>query len=290
MTTLLIQGDARRIPLPNGSVHSVVTSPPYWGLRDYGSPGQIGVERDSSSYVAAMIEVFREVRRVLRADGSIWLNLGDCYNTYNGGAGPGSMISGRQSAERPRFASGFGLRDKALKPKDLIGIPWRVAIALQDDGWYLRAEVIWSKPNFMPDARRDRPARSHEHLFLLARSGRYYWDATKAKRLVPGKGPNLASVWTFNPVCSKLRHSAQMPPKLVAPCILASTPKGGIVLDPFGGAMTTPLVAASLGRIGIAVELNPEYISIGARRIERPHAVLPTARAAKPLPLFEGQP
>ncbi len=287
MSFLLIRGDARRLPLADGSVHCVVTSPPYWGLRDYRVAGQIGVERTSAAFVATMVHVFRDVRRVLRADGTIWLNLGDTFNAYNGAAGPGSKLSGRQSAERPKLPSGFGLREPALKPKDLIGVPWRVALALQADGWFLRSEVIWWKPNFMPDARRDRPARSHEHLFLLAKSERYYWDATQAKRLVGGKGPNVASVWAINPVGSKLKHSAQMPPRLARACILTGSPAGGVVFDPFGGAMTTVEAAEVLGRRGVATELNPEFLAIGKRRLERPHAPVMAPRPSDPLPLFD---
>jgi DNA modification methylase len=172
----VLDGLARLEP---GSVQCVVTSPPYWGLRDYGHPGQIGLEPTPDEYVARLVAVFREVWRVLRTDGTLWLNLGDCYNAYNGGAGPGSgPVDGpsERSEQRPRLPTGYGLRDLSLKPKDLVGIPWRVAFALQEAGWWLRSDIIWAKPNPMPESIRDRPTRAHEYLFLMAKSERYYYD------------------------------------------------------------------------------------------------------------------
>ncbi len=179
MAVTILRGDVRdRLrELPDESVHCVVTSPPYWGLRDYGHEGQIGTEATFGEYVETMEVVFAEVRRVLRPDGTLWLNLGDSYNAYNGGAGPSSALSKRQSSERPKLETGYGLRDKALKPKDLCGIPWRVALALQADGWYLRQDIIWHKPNPMPESVRDRCTKAHEYIFLLAKSERYYFDA-----------------------------------------------------------------------------------------------------------------
>lgn len=178
--------------LEPGSVQCCVTSPPYWGLRDYGVAGQIGLERTIGEYVEKLVEVFREVRRVMAEDGTLWLNLGDCYNAYNGGAGPGSgEIDGpsERSEQRPHLPTGYGLRDPRLKPKDLVGIPWRVAFALQADGWWLRSDIIWSKPNPMPESITDRPTKSHEYLFLLARSERYYYDqAAIAEPAIHGGG------------------------------------------------------------------------------------------------------
>ncbi len=162
--------------LPEKSINCCVTSPPYWGLRDYGVEGQLGLEETPDEYVSKMVDVFREVRRVLHDDGTLWLNLGDCFNAYNGGAGPGSTISNTQTDQRPHLPSGYGLRCKSLKPKDLIGIPWRVAFALQADGWYLRSDIIWHKPNPMPESIKDRPTRSHEYIFLLSKSRQYYYD------------------------------------------------------------------------------------------------------------------
>jgi len=166
--------------LPSQSVQCCVTSPPYWGLRDYQCAGQLGLEKSPEEYVAKMVEVFREVRRVLRDDGTLWLNLGDSYNAYNGGSGPSSTIDhplNERNGQKPNVATGFGLRTKGLKPKDLIGIPWRVAFALQADGWYLRSDIIWHKPNPMPESVTDRPTKSHEYLFLLSKSERYFYDA-----------------------------------------------------------------------------------------------------------------
>jgi DNA modification methylase len=170
-------GDALTVlrELPDESVDCCVTSPPYWGLRDYGEEGQIGLERTPAEWIERLVELFREVRRVLRGRGTLWLNLGDTFNAYNGGAGPGSKLSKTQTEQRPRLASGYGLQDKSLKPKDLIGIPWRVALALQADGWWLRSDIVWSKPNPMPESISDRPTKSHEHVFLLTKSERYYF-------------------------------------------------------------------------------------------------------------------
>lgn len=161
--------------LPEGGVDCCVTSPPYWGLRDYGVDGQLGLESTPQEYVARMVEVFRAVRRVLRDDGTLWLNLGDTYNAYNGNSGAGGPVGLTQSAQRPRLKSGHGLLDARTKPKDLVGIPWRVAFALQDDGWYLRSDIIWSKPNPMPESVTDRPTKSHEYVFLLSKRASYFF-------------------------------------------------------------------------------------------------------------------
>jgi len=167
--------------LPEKSVQCCVTSPPYWGLRDYGAEGQLGLERTPDEYVENMVQVFREVRRVLRDDGTLWLNLGDTYNAYNGGAGPGSTLSKNQTEQRPRLETGHGLQCKTLKPKDLVGIPWRVALALQADGWYLRQDIVWHKPNPMPESVRDRCTKAHEYIFLLSKSQRYFYDLEAVK-------------------------------------------------------------------------------------------------------------
>lgn len=168
------------------TVQCVVTSPPYWSLRDYGVAGQIGLEPTLGEYVEKMVGVFREVRRVLRSDGTLWLNMGDSYNAYNGGAGPSSQFSKTQSEQRPHLPSGFGLQRKSLKTKDLIGIPWRVALALQAAGWYLRSDIIWSKPSPMPESVTDRPTRAHEYIFLLTKARRYYYDADAVREGVTG--------------------------------------------------------------------------------------------------------
>jgi site-specific DNA-methyltransferase (cytosine-N4-specific) len=176
---MILRADARAIPLRDETVQCVVTSPPYWGLRDYGVPGQLGLEDSLEEYLSNMIDVFREVRRVLRPDGTLWLNLGDCYNAYNGGSCPSSKIDdplNHRNAIRPKEEHGYGLRSKGLKPKDLVGIPWRVAFALQADGWWLRSDIIWEKTNPMPESIKDRPTKAHEYIFLLAKSERYYYD------------------------------------------------------------------------------------------------------------------
>jgi DNA modification methylase len=327
MSVRLLIGDCRDrlAELPDQSVHCCVTSPPYFGLRDYGCDGQMGLEPTPDEFVAGMVGVFREVRRVLRDDATLWLNIGDSYNAYNGGAGPGSKLSKDQTEQRPKLATGFGLQVKSLKPKDLIGIPWLLAFALRADGWYLRQDIIWSKPNPMPESVRDRCTKAHEYLFLLSKGPKYYYDCDAIRdpladasiaRLsqdvanqrgsdrVPGKtngtmkavakrgmrssnledfgltrgtsnpscvneaGANKRSVWTVATQPFSEAHFATFPPALIEPCILAGCPVGGTVLDPFGGAGTTGLVADRLQRSAILIELNPEYAEIAERRIQ----------------------
>ena len=203
---MILRGDSLSVlrTLPDNSVQCVVTSPPYWALRRYDIPdidfvdgwrGQLGQEPTPDLFIAHLVEIFHEVRRVLRADGTCWLNMGDCYNAYNGGAGPSSGIEGPDSphtTQRPQLASGYGLRDKSLKPKDLVGIPWMLAFALRSDGWYLRAENIWAKGisfceaysgSVMPESVTDRPTRSHEQVFLLTKSERYFYDHEAVKEV-----------------------------------------------------------------------------------------------------------
>lgn len=350
---MIVQGDALESlrAFPNKSVHCCVTSPPYWGLRDYGLPpsiwggdpkcahewgdelpgdnrggsgtptdkngrgenygrnaargcwcqcgawkGSLGLEPTPQLFVDHVVTIFREARRVLRDDGTLWLNLGDSYaanrsyqvNSTKGGPkhGPGQSAGGKGS-EVPT----------GLKPKDLIGIPWRVAFALQADGWYLRQDIIWAKPNPMPESVRDRCTKAHEYLFLLAKSERYYFDAaaiaeptitqdgivrdrdtTKLNNVVGRtrmgglttnnyEARNKRDVWTVATAPYKEAHFATFPPKLIEPCILAGCPVGGVVLDPFGGAGTTGLVAQQHGRQAILLELNPDYAAMAAARI-----------------------
>ncbi len=252
--------------LPAQSVHCVVTSPPYWRLRDYGHADQIGQERTPHKYVEKMVAVFREVRRVLRDDGTVWLNLGDTYGSK----------------------------------KQLVGTPWRVAFALQDDGWYLRQDIIWHKPNPMPESVTDRCTKAHEYVFLLTKQPRYYYDAEAVKEensptskmggvyandskqtqcgnghsgiAAEGKiniwaGRNRRSVWTVTTSPYKGAHFATMPPKLVEPCVLAGCPVGGVVLDPFAGSGTTGAVAVGHGRNFVGIELNPAYVALAEERI-----------------------
>ena len=414
----LYPADARALPIPSESVDCVVTSPPYWGLRDYGIGGQLGLEATPQEYVASMVEVFREIWRVLKPTGTVWLNLGDSYHsvtvrrnerdgdrfTLKRKAGvidqgvhiPGSgtevdvmaaaaerfvadclgrqvandavglggdecdiwfhgaqinvkwtprddgqllcklenpphdlyvLVTGRtvddleikgwatraeltghsvnlgygrtyalhQTELRP-FGSLVSISGR-LKPKDLVGIPWRVAFALQDDGWYLRSDIIWSKPNPMPESVTDRPTRAHEYIFLLTKAERYYYDADAIRELsterssknhdrkanhqpngrshyqtsIPyspdGTGRNKRSVWEITTQPYPEAHFATFPEALVRPCVLAGCPSGGTVLDPFAGSGTTIVVAQQLGRRGIGIELNPEYVQLAIRRL-----------------------
>lgn len=296
--------------LPDNSINCCVTSPPYWGLRDYGVEGQLGLEKTPEAYVERMVEVFREVRRVLRDDGTLWLNLGDSYTknkSNNGGYSEKSTLSGfTRSDTKGRQANESGLRIKlshGLKKKDLIGIPWRVAFALQADGWYLRQDIIWHKPNVMPESVKDRPTKAHEYIFLLSKSSKYYYDAEAIKeplarpeallqktpavfggrnkhdgygtRKYSGNkyvgtytGRNKRSVWTVTTKPFKEAHFAVFPPALIEPCILAGCPEGGIVLDPFIGSGTTALVAKRLNRNYIGIDINPEYCKMSEERLK----------------------
>lgn len=355
----IINGDALEVlrGMPAESVNCVVTSPPYWGLRDYGVPGQLGLERTPEEYTAKMVEIFREVRRVLRKEGTLWLNLGDCYATGAGKVGncPGGGEQGdkwkgyrgtREGSEKHADgAMGPMIQPNrmplpGLKPKDLVGIPWRIAFALQADGWWLRQDIVWSKDNPMPESVRDRFCKSHEYIFLLSKSERYYFDIdsilepcesgpsdlrkmmesqeriggkyknlddplSKAsaatnigrKRSVGGRSGNVErkygekvgrngshmgrsvpweglvrtprSVWKINTEPCREAHFAVMPTRLVERCILAACPPAGTVLDPFMGSGTTAVVARKLNRNYIGIELNPKYIEIANRRIER---------------------
>jgi DNA modification methylase len=302
----LKNGDALEVlkTLPDSSVHCCVTSPPYWGLRDYGHDGQIGLEATPEAYVARMVEVFREVRRVLRDDGTCWVNLGDSYAATTKNTGRFDHDRSHGNEERGTYLSVAGPNKKVkvdlgiLKPKDLVGIPWRVAFALQADGWYLRQDIIWHKPNPMPESVRDRCTKAHEYVFLLTKSPRYYYDADavseaavqpmgvarrtgQCKSTVLGHTSttstlgsnqgesvrNRRSVWTITPKPYKGAHFAVMPPDLVEPCIKAGCPVGGTVLDPFAGSGTTLAVATKLGRNSIGIELNAEYIELARARI-----------------------
>ena len=288
--------------LPDESVHCCVTSPPYWGLRDYGIDSQIGLEKTPEKYISKMVSVFREVRRVLRNDGTLWLNLGDSYvsgkSRYSSKA---QTIAGKKRNE-PINGNRPNLNHHAyLKDKDLSMIPSRVAIALQSDGWYLRSEIIWHKPNPMPESVTDRPTKSHEMIYLFSKSSKYYYDYEAVKEPVANperinfqsgsrsnginndrndndlwersKGAryskrNLRDVWTVATTPFKGSHFATFPKKLIEPCILAGCPENGTVLDPFGGAGTTAVVSESLNRKWILIELNPDYCELSKNRIQ----------------------
>lgn len=333
MTVRILTGDCRTLlaTMEPESVQTCVTSPPYFGLRDYGHAGQIGLEPTPDAYVAELVAVFRAVRRALKDDGTLWLNLGDSY--ANDAKWGGSTSGKHVSALCGESGVGRNKRLTGLKAKDLIGVPWRVAFALQADGWYLRSDIIWHKPNPMPESVTDRPTKSHEYLFLLSKEPTYYYDAaaiaeplteSSIARLgqptlatqngsdrVPGKTNgnmkavgkyksaegvvdpqhrtkdglcgdkyigtlaacvergtrNARTVWTIATQPFKGAHFATFPPALIEPCILAGSKRGDMVLDPFGGAGTTGLVADRLGRDATLIELNPAYADMARHRI-----------------------
>jgi site-specific DNA-methyltransferase (cytosine-N4-specific) len=258
----LVLGDAHEAlrSLPSGCVDCVITSPPYWSLRDYGIEGQIGLEFTVDDFIKGLVGLFDEVYRVLDEDGTLWLNIGDSYTS--GGRtwrAPDRKNPARAMSTRPPTPDG-------LKPKDLVGVPWRLAFALQSSGWYLRSDVIWNKPNCQPESVTDRPTRSHEYIFLLSKSERYKYNVSAVK------GPNgrrMRTVWDINTqsYAEASGHFATYPLELVQPCILSSTNPGDLVLDPFLGSGTTALAAGLLGRPFIGVELNPEYLEIARRRL-----------------------
>ena len=289
--------NALYLPFADGVAQCCVTSPPYYGLRDYGCAGQIGLEQTPDEYVSNIVSVMREVWRVLKDNGTAWVNLGDSY------ASSGLKQTGRQDGGRPQRGFGWAeydiTRSKAggsgnCKPKDLIGIPWRVAFALQADGWYLRSDIIWSKPNPMPESVTDRPTKAHEYVFLLAKQERYYYDAgaiqeecktgdkgssftsdkTGSRHLTPvGQAPrndeskrNKRTVWNVSCQPYREAHFATFPPALIRPMVLAGSAPNDIVIDPFSGSGTTALVATELGRRFIGTELNPAYLRLSQKR------------------------
>jgi len=291
----------RRWAAEEVKAQTCITSPPYFGLRDYGHPGQIGLENTPDEYIAAMVDVFRHVRDVLADDGTLWLNIGDSYasggRTWRAPNNNG-MRSGANSERidfRPQDPEG-------IKPKDLLGIPWMLAFALRADGWYLRQDIIWHKPNPMPESVKDRCTKAHEYVFLLSKSERYYYDyeasmepvaASTVERLsqptlrqqegsarVPGKTNgnmkavgrtdlrNRRSVWTVATRPYKGAHFATFPPALIEPCVLAGSRPGDIILDPFMGSGTTAAVAIQHGRKYIGCEINPEYQPLQQSRLD----------------------
>lgn len=263
--TRIICGDVREElrKLPPNSVQCVVTSPPYWGVRDYGVAGQIGAEPVLKDYVNTLVEVFREVRRVLHSDGTLWLNIA---NTYSSGGrtwrDDDAKNKGRGMSYRPPTPEG-------LKPKDLIGVAWMVAMGLQFDGWYLRNDIIWHKPNCQPESVKDRLTVSHEYLFMFSKEERYWFDqeAIREPRKDGTGFKNRRSVWSINTEAYAEAHFAVFPTELVRPCILAGSRSGDVVLDPFFGAGTVGLVATELGRRCVGIELNKDYVAMARRRI-----------------------
>lgn len=349
MGVQILQGDCRDVlkTLPEGSINMCVTSPPYYGLRDYGtatwsggdpncdhvekiaahggeradrdqtgnifkfrgtcekcgatsSDNQIGLEQTPEEYIQQLVEVFREVRRVLKDDGTLWVNIGDSYYNYRSGTAFVKQSVAKTDQDLPSFSPSRNNKLAGLKSKDLIGIPWMLAFALRADGWYLRQDIIWHKPNPMPESVKDRCTKAHEYIFLLSKSKEYYFDyeAIKEKGVIPagtlgakGSEERVAepgvnsrppeykvydgmrqkrSVWTVNTKPYKGAHFATFPTELITPCIQAGCPKDGMVLDPFGGSGTTGYVADKLGRNATLIELNPEYINLAEERIDPP--------------------
>ena len=271
-THKIIQGDCREAlkQVADESVHTCVTSPPYFGLRSYnGGDGEIGTEDEVVEYVNALVDVFREVRRCLRPDGTLWLNLGDSYMSQKNVAPPPQTIGGQR--DMPTTIPGNRREQKGLKHKDLIGIPWRVAFALQADGWWLRQDIIWHKPNPMPESVEDRCTKAHEYIFLLSKKSHYYYDheAIKEESILRDGKKNKRSVWKVNTKGYKGAHFAVYPKNLILPCILAGCPEGGNVLDPFTGSGTTAVVALENNRNFVGTELNPDYIKLAEKRIAR---------------------
>jgi len=309
MEIQILQGDAIKQlqKLDDKSINTCITSPPYWGLRDYGENNQLGLEETPEEFVDNLVKVFREVKRVLKDDGTVWLNLGDSYAGNNSRA----SNNGRAGYGNPREGV-FTKSGQGLKQKDLVGIPWRVALALQQDGWYLRQDIIWHKPNPMPESVKDRCTKAHEYIFLLSKNVKYYFDneAIKEDAKFP-EGPNSAhnirkgsddpkmrtrvglnkiganpkknkrSVWTITTKPFKGAHFATFPMDLIEPCVLAGCPEGGTVLDPFGGSGTTGIVAVNHNRHAVLCELNQEYIDLAKKRIEEQAGFLATINITK---------
>jgi DNA modification methylase len=291
--------------LPEASVHTACTSPPYFGLRDYGTGDeQIGQEPTPEAFAEALVEVFRDLKRVLRPDGTLWVNLGDTYSRGSRGTvvSQGGLCANDRDGERYNFSSASANLGghETIKPKDLLGIPWEVALALRADGWYLRSDIIWSKPNPMPESVKDRPTKAHEYIFLFSHpdsGGRYYYDSEAIKEpsttgdtVVRGSGGvlgslnkglredltethsgttrNKRSVWNVNTRSYRGAHFATWPPELVRPMILAGCPMGGTVLDPFSGSATTGMVALQEGRNYVGIDLNADYLDLAKARVE----------------------
>jgi len=297
MSALLINANALNIPLADKSVQCVVTSPPYYGLRDYGTDGQLGLEPTPDAYIANLVEVFRECKRVLKDDGTLWLNIGDSYasmksrynqkaQNLNGGKAQDNEFQGNKTDL-------YHHPELGIKDKDLIGIPWMLAFALRADGWWLRQDIIWAKPNPMPESVKDRCTKSHEYIFLLSKSAKYYYDNEAVKeqskepednrgergnrkrfptdKIAGIRGPgiypmaNKRDVWTVTTKPYKGAHYATFPPELITPCILAGAPEDGIVFDPFVGSGTTVATAVKLGRRGVGLDLSMKYLRENAR-------------------------
>lgn len=263
----ILTGDSREMlrDLPSESIQCCVTSPPYWGLRDYDHPAQIGAESSPEDYVANLVEIFREVRRVLRADGTLWLNVGDGYarNGGTGNHGPNAIVGNTKKLIQRRnckVPDCWGLKDR-----DLMGLPWRIAFALQSDGWLLRSRITWVKKAPMPESVKNRPTSATEEIFLFAKSPNYFYDPNGVREET---GANLRNFWMLGPEGNGKGHPAAFPRELARRCILLGSRAGDPVLDPFAGSGTTGEVARQLGRSAILVEINPKYSEISRERIQ----------------------
>jgi site-specific DNA-methyltransferase (cytosine-N4-specific) len=262
----IVVGDARKVLTEFSDEHfqCVVTSPPYWGLRDYGIEGQIGAEKNVDDYLADLVALFREVRRTLRSDGTLWVNIGDSYTSG------GRTWRDTDSKNKARGMDYRAPTPDGLKPKDLIGVPWKLAFALQTDGWYLRTDIIWNKPNCQPESVKDRPTRSHEYVFLLSKSERYFydWEAVREPATDPKQGKkNRRTVWNVNTEAYPGSHFAVYPRALARLCVQAGSKSGDRVLDPFFGSGTTGVVCDELGRDCIGIELKEEYAQLARERL-----------------------
>ena len=307
MVDLILFGDCRDTlkQFPRGSAQMCVTSPPYYGLRDYGGEeNQIGMEQSPEEYVDQMVQVFREVRDVLTDDGVLWLNIGDSYYNYRSDGNYPKQSVSKTRQDLPQSTPVRGNKLKGLKQKDLIGIPWMLAFALRADGWYLRQDIIWHKPNPMPESVKDRCTKSHEYIFLLSKNQNYYYDneaikepvkqdwgtrdRTKGKYHNPGTGlqphsgltksyerKNKRSVWTVNKKPYKGAHFATYPEELIEPCILAGSREGDTILDPFMGSGTTAYMARKHDRHYLGCELHEDYGSLIQKRIKAIPTKLP---------------
>ena len=303
----ILCGDAAEVlkSLPQESVNMCVTSPPYYGLRDYGESRQIGIEQTPDEYIARLVKVFDEVYRVLAKDGTLWLNIGDSY----AGSGKGPMTLTANGKSKDVFNMENRVYDvpkswSGIKPKDLIGIPWLLAFALRERGWYLRSDIIWYKTNCLPESAKDRPTKTYEHIFLLAKSRQYYFDyraiqepikEVSRERYKRGRSATnkyagqqgisaerensldfdqqfrrKRDVWEVSTNTYKMdEHFAMFPERLIEPCILAGSKIGGVVLDPFFGSGTTGAVAKRYGREFIGIDLNARYLEKAKERIEK---------------------
>lgn len=261
----ILAGDSLEIlpTLAAESVQCCVTSPPYWGLRDYEHPAQIGAEPSPELYVENLVAMFAEVRRVLRKDGTLWLNVGDGYarNGGTGNHGPNAVVGNTKKLIQKRnckVPECWGLKDR-----DLLGLPWRVAFALQSDGWILRSKITWIKKNPMPESVKNRPTNATEEVFMFAKSPVYFYDSTGVRE---ESGANLRNYWILNPDSSRSGHPATFPRELARRCILLGSREGDTILDPFGGSGTTGIAATELNRNAILIELNPTYAEASKKR------------------------